>query len=84
MRGNLQLERSLLIAYLTIFSLLDILFPSYLKDKIVAIKCPKSHFDNPDDTIYCGKCAAPFKPSEEVSVPCNDIEFPHLGTSSMI
>jgi len=26
-------------------------------------KCPKCEFDNPDDTIYCGHCAAPIKPS---------------------
>jgi len=23
------------------------------------MKCPKCHFDNPEDTNYCGKCAAP-------------------------
>jgi len=23
------------------------------------MKCPKCHFDNPDDTNLCGKCAAP-------------------------
>ena len=21
------------------------------------MKCPKCYFDNPEDTIYCGKCA---------------------------
>ena len=26
-------------------------------------KCPKCEFDNPDDTIYCGRCAAPLTPS---------------------
>jgi len=26
-------------------------------------KCPKCEFDNPDDTIYCGHCAAPLTPS---------------------
>lgn len=31
------------------------------------IECPKCHFENPDDTIYCGKCATPLKPSEDVS-----------------
>ena len=30
------------------------------------MKCPKCQFDNPDDTIYCGKCATPLK--EEISV----------------
>jgi len=34
----------------------------------MSVKCPKCHFDNPDDTIYCGKCAAPLKSPEEISV----------------
>jgi tetratricopeptide (TPR) repeat protein/predicted Ser/Thr protein kinase len=34
----------------------------------LAIKCPKCQFDNPDDTIYCGKCTTPLKPSEDISV----------------
>jgi serine/threonine protein kinase/tetratricopeptide (TPR) repeat protein len=33
----------------------------------VAIKCPKCHFDNPNDTIYCGKCATPLPSSKEIS-----------------
>jgi TolB-like protein/Tfp pilus assembly protein PilF/predicted Ser/Thr protein kinase len=32
------------------------------------IQCPKCHSDNPDDTIYCGKCAAPLKSAEEISI----------------
>lgn len=32
------------------------------------VECPKCHFENPDDTVYCGKCAAPLKPSENISV----------------
>jgi len=32
-------------------------------------KCPKCNFKNPDDTVYCGKCAAPLRPSEETLVP---------------
>ncbi|NIM59421.1 MAG: protein kinase [Candidatus Aminicenantes bacterium] len=32
------------------------------------MKCPACNFENPDDTVYCGKCASPLKPSEEVSV----------------
>ena len=31
-------------------------------------RCPKCQFDNPPDTLYCGKCATPLPPSEEVSV----------------
>jgi len=29
-------------------------------------KCPKCHHENPDDTIYCGKCAAPLKPPKDI------------------
>jgi len=32
------------------------------------MKCPKCQFENPEDTVYCGKCATPLKPSEEISV----------------
>ena len=34
----------------------------------MAIKCPKCHFDNPEDTIYCGKCATPLPSSKDISV----------------
>ena len=30
------------------------------------MKCPKCHFDNPDDTRFCGNCAAPLIPSKEI------------------
>jgi serine/threonine protein kinase/tetratricopeptide (TPR) repeat protein len=40
------------------------------------MKCPKCHFENPDDTIYCGKCATPLRPSEEISVPTQTLETP--------
>ncbi len=33
----------------------------------MGINCPKCHFENPDDTIYCGKCATQVKSSEEIS-----------------
>lgn len=32
------------------------------------MKCPKCHHENPDDTLYCGKCAASLNPSEEAPV----------------
>jgi TolB-like protein/Tfp pilus assembly protein PilF len=32
------------------------------------MECPKCHFENPDDTRFCGNCAAPLHPSEEISV----------------
>ena len=31
-------------------------------------KCPKCDFENPDDTIYCGKCATPLKSADEISI----------------
>jgi len=34
----------------------------------MTIQCPKCHSDNPDDTIYCGKCATPLKSAEEISI----------------
>ena len=32
------------------------------------MKCPKCHFDNPEDTNYCGKCATPLPPSKEIPI----------------
>ena len=32
------------------------------------MKCHKCNFENPADTKFCGKCAAPLHPSDEVSV----------------
>jgi eukaryotic-like serine/threonine-protein kinase len=34
----------------------------------MANKCPKCHHENPDDTIYCGKCATALKSAEEISI----------------
>ena len=34
----------------------------------MAVKCPKCQAENPDDTFYCGKCAAPLKHSADISV----------------
>jgi serine/threonine protein kinase/predicted Zn-dependent protease len=34
----------------------------------MAIKCPKCHFENPDDILYCGKCAALLPTSKEPKV----------------
>ena len=31
------------------------------------MKCPECDFENPADSMYCGKCAAPLPSSEEVS-----------------
>jgi serine/threonine-protein kinase len=32
------------------------------------IKCPKCQHENPEDTLFCGKCAAPLNSAEEISV----------------
>jgi serine/threonine protein kinase/Tfp pilus assembly protein PilF len=34
----------------------------------MTIECPKCHFDNTDDSIYCGKCTTPLKRSGDVPV----------------
>jgi TolB-like protein/predicted Ser/Thr protein kinase len=34
----------------------------------MGVKCPKCQHENPDDTIYCGKCATPLKSAEEISI----------------
>jgi len=34
----------------------------------MGVKCPKCQHENPDDTIYCGKCATPLKSVEEISI----------------
>jgi len=34
----------------------------------MAIKCPKCQHENPDDTLYCGKCATPLKSAEGISI----------------
>ena len=34
----------------------------------MGIECSKCHFDNPDDTAYCGKCATPLPSSKEILV----------------
>ncbi|MFC2165363.1 hypothetical protein ACFLT2_10250 [Acidobacteriota bacterium] len=44
----------------------------------MTVKCPQCDFKNPDDTFYCGKCASPLKPPEEVSVT-KTLETPASG-----
>ena len=39
------------------------------------IKCPKCQHENPDDTLYCGKCTTPLKSSEDIDVTAT-IEAP--------
>ena len=33
----------------------------------MAIKCPKCQHENPDETLYCGKCGGPLKSAEGIS-----------------
>jgi serine/threonine protein kinase/Tfp pilus assembly protein PilF len=41
----------------------------------MSVKCPKCLHENPDDTIYCGKCTTPLKSSEDIDVTAT-IEAP--------
>jgi TolB-like protein/predicted Ser/Thr protein kinase len=34
----------------------------------MGILCSKCQHENPDDTLYCGKCATPLKSAEEISI----------------
>ena len=34
----------------------------------MATKCPKCQHENPDDTIYCGKCATPLQSPKDIGV----------------
>jgi TolB-like protein/Tfp pilus assembly protein PilF/predicted Ser/Thr protein kinase len=34
----------------------------------MGVKCPKCQHENPDDALYCGKCAAPLKSAKEISI----------------
>ena len=36
------------------------------------MKCPKCNFENPTDTKFCGECAAPLHPSDEISAPLTE------------
>jgi serine/threonine protein kinase/lipopolysaccharide biosynthesis regulator YciM len=42
----------------------------------MSVECPKCHSNNPDDTIYCGKCATPLRSSEEIPPPTETLEAP--------
>ncbi|MGD8538954.1 MAG: protein kinase [Candidatus Aminicenantes bacterium] len=34
----------------------------------MTIECPKCHFENTDDSIYCGKCTTPLKTSDDAPI----------------
>jgi serine/threonine-protein kinase len=42
------------------------------------MKCPKCHFDNPEDTNYCGKCATPLPSSKEFPVSQTETLKTHI------
>ncbi len=61
---------------LTLSSLVVILL-LLKKEGKMGISCPKCHFENSDDIIYCGKCATLLKSSEEISAPRTEtLEIP--------
>jgi eukaryotic-like serine/threonine-protein kinase len=43
----------------------------------VGLICPKCHYDNPEDAVYCGKCAAPLVarglPTETLQLPVTEL-----------
>ena len=47
----------------------------------MAIKCAKCHHENPDDTLYCGKCTTPLRPLEEFSFT-KTLETPAKGLTT--
>ncbi|NIM59154.1 MAG: protein kinase [Candidatus Aminicenantes bacterium] len=47
------------------------------------MKCPKCNSDNPKDTMYCGSCATPLKPLEEISAT-KTFETPAKGLTKGI
>ncbi|MEN6311047.1 MAG: protein kinase, partial [Acidobacteriota bacterium] len=48
--------------------------------------CPRCHFQNPDDTTYCGKCAAPLKTKAAAKSPTRtmDAAEPGLKTGAVV
>jgi serine/threonine protein kinase/cephalosporin-C deacetylase-like acetyl esterase len=34
----------------------------------MSVKCPNCQHENPDDTLYCGKCGTPLKSAKEISI----------------
>jgi len=39
------------------------------------MECPKCHFENPDESLFCGNCAAPLPSAEEISaIPTKTLE----------
>lgn len=52
----------------------------------MGIKCPKCHYENPDDTLYCGKCAASLESPKDIHVAATktlETTVKHLTTGSI-
>ncbi len=52
----------------------------------MGIKCPKCHYENPDDTLFCGRCAASLEPSKDIHVAATktlETTVKHLTTGSI-
>jgi len=47
----------------------------------MGIECSKCHFDNPDDTVYCGKCATPLLSSKKIPIT-ETLETPTEGLTT--
>jgi TolB-like protein/tetratricopeptide (TPR) repeat protein/predicted Ser/Thr protein kinase len=47
---------------------IDNLSPYSKPEGNMAIKCPKCRHENPEEAVYCSKCASPLKTAEGVSV----------------
>lgn len=47
----------------------------------MGLECPRCKYENPDDTLYCGKCTTPLKPSGEIS-PTKTLETPAKGLAT--
>jgi serine/threonine protein kinase/Flp pilus assembly protein TadD len=53
---------------LTLYPEIDILFLHSSEGKAMGIKCPKCQHENPDDTLFCGKCGTQLPSPEKAGV----------------
>jgi serine/threonine protein kinase/tetratricopeptide (TPR) repeat protein len=60
---------------LTLFPEIDNLLMHSSEGKAMGVKCPKCQHENPDDTLYCGKCATRL-PSPEKAEVTETLETP--------
>jgi serine/threonine protein kinase/WD40 repeat protein len=60
---------------LTLYAFLDILLLLSSEGKAMGVKCPKCQHENPDDTLFCGKCGTQF-PSPDKAEVTETLETP--------